>query len=950
MDINQPALNEQTSNNFLVNFCKGKDFDAECTLKDMNDFNRVWEKEKGLKGYFQNTIRNQAKIYIASEARKIAYDTFCTSISGTYHGLRAEFRKRLEEEAKIIYDEVDGQRESTNEEQNSEASNQQETSDEKQNPTIIKQPKKNNALNREYEIPKLVNELDNSPNVKPYDIFEHLTLCINTACGMGKTINLEEVLKNNPKLRVLILQFRCTLVNASLIKLIEHGFKSYKDFRGEVKADKLICQIDSLWKVRGEYDLIILDEFKYTGMHIAEFVKNKVMVFDALMERVSEAKYVIAMDAYLDDYDIEFFKDCGRDPHFYYNTFAKHHDVELHLKENRVVLNRFIFNCIAKAVRMAIATNSNTYAKQLYEIIKRTYPNVKVGLFNKDTPGIHDNDPIATWPEYDIVIYTPVVAAGSSFTLEHFDIVCGYFTSLSCCAELACQQLFRVRNIKTNTIVLCINQGHQYSVDVDSYEGMEQHLVAHTKTLYQDLEKPYLNQDLSLIPRVNYKAGEINTKDPLFKLICRSAFITNESKRDYLARILYLLKRQGISPTCCELYRETPQLLNDAQQWKDSAHTAKEEEIDDIVNAKDITFKQLRRLLNIGNLTPKQKCQIVKAQLREHFNLKSHTPIDSKYVKDYRPMKLQYTQLVKLLPLIGVKLSDVQLKFQELFHHEITKIIHVFNNNGGTIDISNTCMSEARTDILKLKILITILNLLGFASPFDNAELIYITKKSPNSTSTIEEFAPKLKAVYDFLFDFKVWQIFRKNKPNRYVDDKNKLETINTLLQTLCGIKISSYSVKLPKTDDIRRQYFIIGLHRWKLVTTPQGKYLYPNGYESYGFIPTLSETIVDNELESLFNIKLQQPPDSNSPQPSDGNELQPSDNNSPQPSDGNSSQPTDNNSPQPSNDDLSEDDKEILSIMSQKIIEHTIIPHNTLRAMVPNIFLDPIHGEVMNL
>ena len=49
-----------------------------------------------------------------------------------------------------------------------------------------------------------------------------------------------------------------------------------------IKGDRIVCQIDSIYKVRGEYDLFILDEFLYTMGHLHSFVKRKQEVWDAL--------------------------------------------------------------------------------------------------------------------------------------------------------------------------------------------------------------------------------------------------------------------------------------------------------------------------------------------------------------------------------------------------------------------------------------------------------------------------------------------------------------------------------------------------------------------------------------------------------------------------------------------------------------------------------------------
>ena len=60
------------------------------------------------------------------------------------------------------------------------------------------------------------------------------------------------------------------------------------------------------------------------------------------------------------------------------------------------------------------------------------------------------------WNEYQLLIYTPTIAAGISFNEKYFDNPHCYFSNMSCWAELATQMIFRVRNSTCKNIKICV--------------------------------------------------------------------------------------------------------------------------------------------------------------------------------------------------------------------------------------------------------------------------------------------------------------------------------------------------------------------------------------------------------------------------------------------------------------------------------------------------------------
>ena len=76
-----------------------------------------------------------------------------------------------------------------------------------------------------------------------------------------KTQNLKELTQHYKK--IVIVSFRVSLDEAYIADFQEYGFKLYSDSKGTIRDERVVVQIDSLFKLRGAYDLSISDEFVY---------------------------------------------------------------------------------------------------------------------------------------------------------------------------------------------------------------------------------------------------------------------------------------------------------------------------------------------------------------------------------------------------------------------------------------------------------------------------------------------------------------------------------------------------------------------------------------------------------------------------------------------------------------------------------------------------------------
>ncbi|KAI9243129.1 hypothetical protein BY458DRAFT_561282 [Sporodiniella umbellata] len=96
---------------------------------------------------------------------------------------------------------------------------------------------------------KYDNIILNQPIMPYYDFQQYNTLCIKACMGLGKTNTLYDFIKYNMDKSILIVSFRISLEEKYAKDLPIFTF--YKDTKGLIESslhDKLIIQIDSLWK------------------------------------------------------------------------------------------------------------------------------------------------------------------------------------------------------------------------------------------------------------------------------------------------------------------------------------------------------------------------------------------------------------------------------------------------------------------------------------------------------------------------------------------------------------------------------------------------------------------------------------------------------------------------------------------------------------------------------
>ena len=394
----------------------------------------------------------------------------------------------------------------------------------------------NKIINDDTEKIKSINEILGYKNY-------NWALAVKAQMGTGKTEKLVEYIKENPQLRVLIVSFRKSLISKQFKDLENIGFKTYLDFEG-FKIDnepKMIVQIDSLYKVYGEYDLIILDEVKSISEQLVLQVKNKINCINALIERVKKTPMLYIADANLIIDDLEFFNKCGRQFTIYNNSFKKHTTKSISFMENKNIMLDAILNDLSNDKKLIIPTGSKEFALSVKENINEKLPHLKVKIY---TGGLkYDIDPTEEWIEYDCVIYTSCICAGNSFVLKHFDNIYGYFPACSNSPNIALQMIFRCRNF--DKLFICVEErGSHKKLPVKNLEETKQYFKAKDRIAHKDL-KLYIDGYYGI--KSSVITDELDTNDPYFYLYCNVINTLNKGKTGYIRVLIQALKEMGLT-------------------------------------------------------------------------------------------------------------------------------------------------------------------------------------------------------------------------------------------------------------------------------------------------------------------------------------------------------------------------------------------------------------------
>lgn len=465
-----------------------------------------------------------------------------------------------------------------------------------------------------------------------YNFDDTNTICVKAGMGIGKTKKLENLFKKYEEKKIVIVSFRIKLDKEYIRKF--NNFTLYSDIKSNIydtdEYNRLVVQIDSFYRIRGKIDLLVLDEFTYTSMHLIERVKYKEPVFNTLLEYIRDQNNkIIIMDALLDVYTIKWFSKENRRIKYIENFHKKHRDKIVYNYSNKLgIFMDEILGNLNNNKKIIIPTNSKNFLHNLELKIKSKMSHIKYKFLDSD-----NSDDINTddWNKYDIVGYTPTIVAGVSYEHYHFHKCFGYFVNSSASAEMALQQLFRVRNIEDREIHLCIENKENVNYP----------------TKINEIEKYIIDKSSCLVDgAMGIKLSRINkniTKDSYFYLYLNCQIRIFRSKNKYEETLLKLLRKQGIYNIKKVNKFDLEKDKNARKELKNTSKLFKDDQINDIINSEEMDDEEYYLLKNKTNLSYTDKNRLKKKKFRIVYNYNDDISID--IYKKYNNKYLQYKNI-----------------------------------------------------------------------------------------------------------------------------------------------------------------------------------------------------------------------------------------------------------------------------------------------------------------
>ena len=502
-------------------------------------------------------------------------------------------------------------------------------------------------INKDY-LTKLVNkELFIDDDIMKYcdDLFNTniKSLNIKSPYGTSKTQLIKLIIqKYNPK-KILWLSFRQTLSDDIHHHFKDLGFEHY--LNGKIDSDRLIIQVESLMKIRqfeqcdfidnicynntAKYDLIMLDEVESLLRQFnsqTTFSKNTNTrdTFEYLEELLTVSDKIISLDGDLNNRSYHFVQQFGEG--IYLENLTTKNNKQITITQDEDFYSKDIIKSLKKKQKIVICSLATDIIKKYTDIINNNFPNLKVmyytGKSDNKIKKVDFKDVNTSWVNYDVIMYTPTIEAGVSFeVLNHFNKIYGIINTNSCCQQAFFQMLSRVRNPKSNQILI-LNNGiynpfinSKYGNKLFNFNEVKQSCIESRKELkiiYKD-GKSTLGLDNYIINSIYNKVEDLN-----------------KGNNQWLTYFKKLGEKKGYTITIEDVERK-PALT----EFKYST-------ADEILETKDIddeTYINLLKAQKDKTTTEEDNIKILKKTLERQIGLKLNQDLVDKFYQKTNTIK-----------------------------------------------------------------------------------------------------------------------------------------------------------------------------------------------------------------------------------------------------------------------------------------------------------------------
>ncbi|GAX85861.1 hypothetical protein CEUSTIGMA_g13277.t1 [Chlamydomonas eustigma] len=474
-------------------------------------------------------------------------------------------------------------------------------------------------------------EVYNSSTFHPFPPDQRLVV-VRGGMGSGKTKELLNFLccvdVSNPKTRMLVITFRRSLAFAlhcvlnSDAKSRSLGFRNYMDLDYDCgfleETDRLIVQLDSLPRVVGEYDIVVIDELLSVVLHTrSHLMTDHTYVLMKLQYFVKRSRQVIMLDANADEFPSYNFVNAlerliGQPAYWIHNAYVRPSNRVAHVHVCRAELGSSEFDAfkisaldrVETLVRSgkrvycpcSTATHANEIEQWLLQLQETTIPGLRFKVLTAETRESSKRQISENFGEIlatlDVFVCSPSITAGPSFELKHFDHMVQFAVNngtSGCTVDALLQQSARVRILGSDD-----SSGRNDCIDV--YVSDPPHPPRPLDSEELDLYLQNCQDDVfAYVPTSAITAAstdELNNHSVVFRTnslayACLKGcmYMLHKSMVHFLPIIVSSLQEYGVEVTITEFDGGSTSdfLKSHAKQLRDSLSQRRKTEVDQVL-------------------------------------------------------------------------------------------------------------------------------------------------------------------------------------------------------------------------------------------------------------------------------------------------------------------------------------------------------------------------------
>lgn len=597
------------------------------------------------------------------------------------------------------------------------------------------------------------------------DFFENTSIKsfnLKSPYDTGKTKLIEKIIKKFTPKRILWLSYRKTLTNDILGTFSKLGFVDYQS--GNYTADRLIVQLESILKVEGKliyggceipsYDLVIIDEVEsiLRQFNSPTFKGNSKNCFEYIEGILENSNKIITFDGDLGQKTFQYINTVG--PSIIIENTIKFNPKNYIITDDKNEYSQQILQDIKNKKKIVIVSMSACECEYFKDLIEKftekekpeNKPNILLYTGQTDDNKKEDlKNVLKTWADADVLLYSPTIEAGVNFDLDHFDKIYGLICSKSTTPSAFLQMLARVRKIKDNNILI-LNEHFKYNnLAMQQFYNFNE-----VKNFVLNLEDIKMSSEIKKIGNKMCKVSKLKAYDVNY--IYNRLEVLNSGKYYFLAMLKMLMINKGSTVII-------------KTQDKKIKKIDKESFVDKILKIEDIDNTIYNTLIN------KQKKS--KASEEDKLQISKHS---------YK-IKLGVDKLN----------NEILVAFRE--KSRVDNFIYLIDDKNIPLHQDN----QTKEKKLKIKILNSVINDLGFKNIFDTTPILK------------EDFIKNSESLMlnnDFFTNFtNTKALFNINKNKRDLTSKGFLGFINTILDEYC-LNIKYH--QLPKSQNRATSYIIV--------------------------------------------------------------------------------------------------------------------------------------------